>query len=67
MDGVGDYRKGFVIQTNPPGEPEGSVEIEWSDGTREIFRPRPRPVGLPGRLAPCANASCPCHQQPKGG
>lgn len=66
-ENIGQFREGMVIETNPVGEPEGSVEIEWSDGTRSILRPPKRERGLPGRLAPCGNPQCPCSLQPREG
>jgi hypothetical protein len=45
-ENVGQWREGFVVETNPVGEPDGSVEIEWSDGTRSVLRPRVRSVPM---------------------
>jgi hypothetical protein len=66
MTDVGEFRKGSVIETNPVGYPDGSVEVEWEDGTRSVLQPKIPPPALQTwlesveRYGKCGDAMCTC-------
>ena len=53
---VGEFRTGEVIATND----DGSVEIEWSDGTTSTFRRKARTIHVE-RGPKCGNPQCLCN------
>lgn len=55
-ENIGQWREGEVIAQND----DGSVEIEWSDGTTSTLRRKTRTIHVE-RGPKCGNPQCPCN------